>query len=155
MDPRQELERLSSALLVDYERSDDPVWRTALLRCLFHDVHLLLNQCLARGHEPPESLAELHDRLSELPPTLTADAKRVLPEVLTRPGREWEALIFSRALAAGWRHERSKLHFSDPSEIQAWIERSKRPEPRSVVLALERDPADPRSWWIHSVTHQG
>jgi hypothetical protein len=153
MDPRQELENLSSALLADFDRSDDPVWRTALLRGLFHDVHLLLNQCLARSMEAPEALRELHGRLSALPLECETDSS-LLPAVLTRPGREWEALIFVRALAAGWKHERSKLMLKEPSQIQDWIERSKRPEPGRVVLALERDPSDPSAWWIHSVTNR-
>jgi hypothetical protein len=74
-----------------------------------------------------------------------------LPAVLLQPGREWEALVYLLALHCGWQPKRLPVKLDRPEQIQNWLEQSRTATDSSAVLALERDPQSPGSWWVHSV----
>jgi len=80
-----------------------------------------------------------------------------LPLPLLQPGREWEKLIYSLGVSQGWTPERTDVRIDRPEHLQKWIEESKAPPslgqstPLQVILALEKDPVEPGSWWLHSL----
>jgi hypothetical protein len=80
-----------------------------------------------------------------------------LPLPLLQPGREWEKLIYSLGVSQGWAPERKDVKIDQPEQLQKWIEESKaapsqsQATPFKVILALEKNPTEPGSWWLHSL----
>ncbi len=174
----ERLNQLESQLAADWNGTQDPLQRLALLRRHFRLLHELLNEELA-AETPSEALPRLrarHDELAAFPvehsgtpaatlrnqllgpaPTLGSPEKGTplthsLPEFLGRTGREWEALLYRVAPDWGWKPSRREILLEQPSAIQKLIRRERASIGQgSLMLGLEKSPNGPHLWWMHEL----
>lgn len=181
-DPQQ-LSALQESLSVDWGRIPDPLRRLALLRRHFRLLHELLNEELASSAPDPglPKLRSIHDAFAAFPTshasTSTEDLKRLLllpepklegatgnhpvhpvglPEFLSRPGREWEVLLYRFAPHCEWSASRREILLQEPGAIQDLIRRERQSvEQGSLMLGLEKSPNGPHLWWMHELLAPG